>query len=334
MASPSPDGLAAASAGVDDICVVCNSGVAGRVYQLGGRVYCARHYAQAAQSAGTWPSVWILTLALVGLGALTQILGAALTPMLSRDSIIVTGLVLSLLPALIWLAVFRRLDRLEPEPHSSLIEVMILAALLSAAVAEPLRRGLFGLPFWSEDRWYWAIPISTLTQGVLLALTIYLTVRFSAFLLAEFDERTDGIIYGTAAGLGVGVSYNIRYLLDAGGVRLDVGAARMFIAALVIASIGGLIGYGLGQVRFEPHSEWYLPGILLLAALLTGVFEWLNGEALSRSLHFTVWAPVLVAALFGFLLFGAINLLVRNTIRETLAIGARPGSGLEGTASR
>ena len=228
------------------------------------------------------------------------------------------GLILAILPALIWLLVFRQLDRLEPERFQILVGVMILGAFIAGAIGEPLVRDVFGLPLWSENRWQWAIPIYALTEGVLLALTIYFAVRFSVFLLAEFDERADGVIYGTAAGLGAAVFYNLRYLFDAETLRLDVGIPRVIIAALVFASIGGVVGYGLGQVRFEHHSVWYLPGIILLAALLTGVYDWLASEAISRSLGYTVWVSLLIAAAFGLVLFGVINFLVRSAMRETL----------------
>jgi RsiW-degrading membrane proteinase PrsW (M82 family) len=259
---------------------------------------------------------------LVAFALLMQQIGPALTPLLTGGALVIAGLVMAVLPALIWLFVFRHLDRLEPEDLHHLLGVMILGALLGGAVGDPLRRGVYGMHLWSESRWMWAIPIYALTQGLLLALTIYLTVRFSVFLIQDFDERADGVIYGTAAGLGVAVFYNIRYLMDAGALRLDVGVARMIIAALVFASIGGLIGYGLGQVRFEPHSVWYLPGIVLLAALITGIYEWLASETFSRSLGYTAWVSVLIAAALGATLFGVINVLVRSAIHETLATGA------------
>jgi RsiW-degrading membrane proteinase PrsW (M82 family) len=305
-------------------CVVCNDPITGRVYTLGDRSYCDQHYALAFQHRGTWPTVWILFAGLVAFALLMQRVGPALTPLLTGGALVVAGLIMAVLPALIWLFVFRRLDRLEPEGLHHLLGVMILGGLIGGAVGDPLRRGVYGMHLWSESRWMWAIPIYTLTQGLLLALTIYLTVRFSVFLIHDFDERADGVIYGTAAGLGVAVFYNIRYLMDAGALRLDVGVARIIIAALVFASVGGLIGYGLGQVRFEPHSVWYLPGIVLLAAILTGVYEWLASETFSRSLGYTAWISLLIAAAFGAILFGVINVLVRSAIRETLAGSTGP----------
>jgi protease PrsW len=299
-------------------CVICNAPISGRVYRIGDRSYCAEHYAYVMRPRGTWPAVWLLFVVLIALGLLAQQAGRTVSPLLTGEPLVVVGLILAILPALIWLLVFRQLDRLEPERFQMLVGVMILGALIAGAIGEPLVRDVFGLPLWSENRWQWAIPVYALSEGIVLALTIYFAVRFSVFLLAEFDERADGIIYGTAAGLGAAVFYNLRYLLDAETLRLDVGIPRVIIAALVFASIGGVVGYGLGQVRFEHHSVWYLPGIILLAALLTGIYDWLASEAISRSLGYTAWVSLLVAAAFGLVLFGAINFLVRSAVRETL----------------
>ena len=94
-------------------------------------------------------------------------------------------------------------------------------------------------------------------QGVIQATVVYITVRYTVFLSDEFDERADGIIYGTAAGLGSAMMLNFHYVLDHPGLQLDVGTARIIVAALVLASLGGLVGYGLGQVKFERHSPWF-----------------------------------------------------------------------------
>jgi RsiW-degrading membrane proteinase PrsW (M82 family) len=316
--TPGSQGTQADSPASASQCVICNAPISGRVYRIGDRSYCAEHYAYVMRPRGTWPAVWLLFIVLIGVGLLAQQAGTAVSPLLTGKPLVIIGIILAILPALIWLLVFRQLDRLEPERFQLLVGVMVIGALIAGAIGEPLIRDVFGLPLWSESRWQWAIPIYALTEGVVLALTIYFAVRFSVFLLAEFDERADGIIYGTAAGLGAAVFYNLRYLLDAETLRLDVGIPRVIIAALVFASVGGLVGYGLGQVRFEHHSVWYLPGIIVLAALLTGIYDWLASEAISRSLGYTAWISLLVAAAFGLVLFGAINFLVRSAVRETL----------------
>jgi RsiW-degrading membrane proteinase PrsW (M82 family) len=263
--------------------------------------------------------VWVVLAGLVVFGALMILVGPRLTPYFTGGGLIAAGLVLAAFPALVWLFIFRRLDRLAPEPHAHLFGAMVLGALLAAAIVEPVRRGVFGLDVWQEDRWFWAIPVYALTQGMLVALAIYTAVRFSVFLLNEFDERTDGIIYGAAAGLGVAVTYNLYYLLDNEGVALDVGTARIIVASLVLASIGGLIGYALGQVRFERHSVLYLPVFVVGAALLIGIYEWVSGQAISRTLGYSPWVSVLIGAVCAAILFAVLNFLVRSTVRETQA---------------
>ena len=140
-------------------CVVCHHPITGRVYTLGDRLYCDEHYERVFQHRGTWPTVWILFAGLVAFALLMQQIGPALTPLLTGGWLVVAGLVMAVLPALIWLLVFRRLDRLEPEPFQYLIGVMVLGALIGGAVGDPLRRGVYGMHLWSESRWMWAIPI-------------------------------------------------------------------------------------------------------------------------------------------------------------------------------
>src|SRR3954449_1693742 len=151
-------------------CVICNAPISGRVYRLGDRGYCAEHYAHVMRPRGTWPAVWLLFIVLIAVGLLAQQAGPAVAPLLTGQPLVIIGIILAILPALIWLLVFRQLDRLEPERFQLLVGVMILGALIGGAIDEPLVRDVFGLPLWSESRWQWAIPIYTLSEGVVLAL--------------------------------------------------------------------------------------------------------------------------------------------------------------------
>jgi hypothetical protein len=111
-------------------CVVYNHPITGRVYSIGGRSYCHEHYARAFQRHGTWPTIWILFAGLIAFSLLMQQVGPTLTPLLRGGTLLIVGLVMALLPALIWLFVFRHLDQLEPEQLHHLLGVMILGALV------------------------------------------------------------------------------------------------------------------------------------------------------------------------------------------------------------
>ena len=305
------------------ICVCCHRPIRGRVHTLSGRPYCAEHYARATLgSRGTWPAMIAMLAGLLALGLVMYAVGPRISDGLDDRSLGVIGLVLAIVPTLLWLGVFRNLDRLEPEPHQYLLSVTILAALLTAAVAEPLRRGAFALHTWRADAWYWSIAVNTLIQGVIQATVVYVTVRYTVFLSEEFDERADGIIYGTAAGLGSAMMLNFHYVLDHPGLRLDVGAARIIVAALVLASLGGLVGYGLGQIKFERHSPWFAAQFIVAAALLNGIFDLLGAELSARQFGFDGWRAALVAAIFALGVLGVVFSLLQHAVRETRVAGS------------
>ena len=53
-----------------------------------------------------------------------------------------------------------------------------------------------------------------LVVGFVLQGIVYAVVRFTVYSTAEFDERMDGIVYGTAAGLGIATMLNINFILE------------------------------------------------------------------------------------------------------------------------
>jgi protease PrsW len=314
---------ATASDGVVE-CVTCHRPIQGRVRTIGGRPYCAEHYARATLgSRGTWPALVAMLVGLVALGLVMFAVGSRISDALDDRSLVLIGLILAIVPTLLWLGVFREFDRLEPEPHQYLLSVTILAALLTGTIAEPLRRDVFALHTWQPDAWYWSIPVNAMTQGVIQATVVYVTVRYTVFLSDEFDERADGIIYGTAAGLGSAMLLNFHYALDHPGLRLDVGAARIIVAALVLASLGGLVGYGLGQVKFERHAPWFAALFVVAAALLNGLFDWLVTEFSRRQFGSEAWPAVLAAAFFALIVLGIVYGLLQHAVRETRAGGDR-----------
>jgi RsiW-degrading membrane proteinase PrsW (M82 family) len=302
-------------------CVVCHEPVEGKIHVLGGRIYCDEHYARATMgSRGTWPAIAALVAGLVVLALVMLGVGDNISDELSNNWIAAIGLGLSIVPSLLWLGVFRQLDRLEAEPHTFLFSTMILGALIAGTIDEPLRRGLLDLNTWKPENWFYSILVQSLTQGIVQAFTVYVVVRYTVYLTDEFDERADGVIYGTAAGLGIAVLLNFNYVLDHDGLDLDVGTTRIIIAALAQAAFGGVVGYGLGQVKFEKHLPVFAGGFVLAAAFLNGFFDWLQSEVTSRDLGFEAWPGVAVAAVFALVVFGVVFYLLRSAVQETLKV--------------
>jgi RsiW-degrading membrane proteinase PrsW (M82 family) len=312
------------------VCCVCERPLTGRARLLGGRPYCAEHYARAI--LGRRAHRMATAALLAGLLALVLVMlavGPRISGRLGTHALVLVGLVLAILPALLWLGVFYQQDRLEPEPKRDLLSVLVLAALLTGTIGEPLRRDFFALPHWQPPSALAAILVETLIPGAIQALIVYVAVRVTVFPAREFDERADGVIYGTAAGLGVATLLNFNYVLDQRGLALDVGAVRIVVAALVQAALGGVVGYGLGQVKFERHWPGYAAAFVLLAALLGGIFAWLEGEATGQSLRYRAWPGAAVATLYAVGVGGFLAVLLRRAVAETLARAGGPAAPAE-----
>jgi RsiW-degrading membrane proteinase PrsW (M82 family) len=301
-------------------CAVCDRPVVGKRHDLGGRLYCDEHYARATLgSRGTWPAILALIAGLVAIALVMLAVGDRISDELGDTWLALIGLTLSLLPGILWLLVFRQLDRLEAEPHAFLFSVFALGALLAGTIGEPLRRGLLDLHRWEPENWLWSVSVHALTQGVVQSVLVYIAVRWTVYLTDEFDERADGIIYGTASGLGIATLLNFHYVLDHRGLNLDVGTTRIIVDALALAALGGIVGYGLGQVKFERHKPWFAASWVALAAVLNGLYEWLQSEVTARELGFEAWPAVLLAGVFALAAFGLVFALLRNAVRETIA---------------
>ena len=91
----------------------------------------------------------------------------------------------------------------------------------------------------------------------------------SAWNRPEFDERTDGIVYGTRAGLGFALVENVGYLL---GAKSTPGFLLMFVVRAVLtvpmhAVTGGMMGHFAAWRRFEGRGPGLFGGVAFAIAL-------------------------------------------------------------------
>lgn len=234
------------------------------------------------------------------------------------------GLVLAAVPAALWLVFFYSLDRAEPEPKRMVFNVLALGALLFAALQPPLL-ALLGVDEWMYATWWSRLIGGVLVVGVIEQTLVWLAVRFAVFDHPEFDERVDGVIYAVAAGLGVATVINFRYVLEYGGVDLDVGSIRVVVNALAHASFAGVLGYFIGQARFERVPVYYLPAGLGLAALLNGLLFFLLERTPATALQGQKpWLDLVLAALVAIGALALVFWLMARANEETrrLAQGA------------
>jgi RsiW-degrading membrane proteinase PrsW (M82 family) len=236
---------------------------------------------------------------------------------LNEGGLIVVGLIFSLVPALLWLVIFYRLDEREPEPKQVVLAVYVVGLILAAALYPTIVHGLFQIDRWLYTNWWGQLFGEVLLVGMLSMGIVYAVVRAVVYLSAEFDERLDGIIYGTAAALGIATVVNFQYVVSHGGVDLDIGSIRMVVNAMGYACFGGILGYFMGQARFEKTPAYYLPTGLGLAALLTGLYFFLLDRTAGDAFGNNGGRDLLLASFLALLTVLLTTFLVNRTNEET-----------------
>ena len=270
-----------------------------------------------------------ITLELLGLlifVALFNLLGG-IGAALDGSVLIALGLVMAVTPALLWLAVFYRLDRAEPEPKRLVAGVYLTGLLLAAALHLPIFGVIFDTQSWLGTYWWSQLLGNILVVGMVTAAIVYGAVRVVVFDNPEFDERLDGVIYAVAAGLGVATVSNFVYVLQHGGVDLNIGSIRVVVDTLGYASAAGVVGYFIGQARFEKTPLIYLPGGVLLTAVLTGLYFFLIDRTGAGSFSGDLWRDLLLGIFLTLVIMGAVGWLVRRANEETARLAQLSAAG-------
>ena len=310
---------------VSGTCRICDEPA---TRSIGQYAFCDRHFERATRARrGGWQADVASIVLLVAFVVVVYAIDALVGARLSGTALTAVGLVLAVVPAIVWLAFFYRRDRLEPEPRTLVVGEFVLGLLVATAIGIPLVDQVFDV-----GSWLFASPLVHLAGGILVVGMVqealkYLTVRLSVYGSREFDERTDGIIYGTAVGLGFATALNVAFVVESGGVDLGTGSIRIVLTSLAHASFGGVVGYFLGRQKFESRPIWWMPAGVALAATLNGVFFFLR-STLGRG---TIEGPLQTAApwiglVLAAILAAAVTAVLSGLIRRELA---RAGAAAE-----
>ncbi|MBI3362439.1 MAG: PrsW family intramembrane metalloprotease [Chloroflexi bacterium] len=294
---------------------------------LGRRPFCDEHYERAIrENRGFWRAGLGSIALLIVFTAVVAAIGSVVSPTLSDSALLVVGLILALVPSVLWLWFFYRQDRLEPEPRGYVIGVFLLAMLVTDAVGRRLLLDVFRVQEWMVFNPTSALVGSILVIVFTLEAIKYAVVRFTVYTTLEFDERMDGIVYGTAAGLGVATMLNLRFVLESGGGHLTPGVIHIVVETLAQASFGGIVGYFLGEAKFADDPFWWLPAGVTLAAVLNGLFLWLIGEINATGIEVSPWRGLILAIVVAALTFAALLWLIRRALAQTVA--SQPAAGV------
>ncbi|WP_298816607.1 PrsW family glutamic-type intramembrane protease [Chloroflexus sp.] len=299
-------------------CCICHQPQSPPYHILGGRIYCARHYAIVNKPhRGFWQAGLIQIIGMAALSAALAGLGNVIGP-LSGLPLFLAGIVLSVLPAALWLIFFYQQDRLEPEPKRGIIAVLLTALFLTDVIGRRAVEEWWRLSAWSTFDTTTSLLAALCILGPLRQVIAYVAVRAIVYATPEFDERMDGIVYGTVAGLGVATLLNLRYILASEGIVLTAGVIATATTALAQASFGGLMGYVMAEAKFSHRPLWFVPLGFAIIAALNGLVSWFIAEVSAVGLTVdpwrSLWLGVAVAVLAYLTLIG----LIRRSISVTL----------------
>lgn len=300
-------------------CCICGDPVAPPYNTIGQRVYCARHYAQLNQpNRGFWRA-GLLQIVFMGVfSALVAVLASNLGP-INGTVLVLVGLFLAIVPSALWLIFFYRQDRLEPEPKTKIAEVFVLALILTDVLGWRLINDWFQLPRWALAQTFTSLLANILVVGFTIQAIAYAALRLVVYATPEFDERMDGIVYGTVAGLGVATLLNLHYVIDNGGVALGPGVIHVVTTTLAQASFSGLMGYFMAQAKFEHKPGWWVPLGVVIAAVLNGLFTWLMSEVSATGLTVQPWRSLALGLAVALVVFSLLLALMRRAMQSTLA---------------
>lgn len=296
-------------------CCICGKAApAGNV--VGQRAYCDRHYAQVNKPhPGFWRAGVIQIVGMAVFAGVVALIASVLPP-LSRTALIAFGLLMALVPTGLWMVFFYRQDRLEPEPKHKLGLVFMTALLLTELVGRRVVYEWFRIDDWATTP-VLSLAANTLIAGAVWQGIVYVAVRM-VYATDEFDERMDGIVYGTVAGLGVATMLNLHYIVDNEGVALAPGVIHVVTAALAQAAFGGLQGWFMAEAKFTHKHVWFVPAGVALSILANGVFDWLIGEVSATGLDVNPWRSLAMGVGVALALFFVLVWLMRRSTAITL----------------
>lgn len=220
------------------------------------------------------------------------------------------------------------IDRYDREPWPLVLAVflwgMIVAPAFMIAVGGVISGIDLGIPV--------HFVMAPLTEEMIKGLGILLIVLFSQ----HFDNPTDGLVYGTAVGIGFAVTENALYgIWSASALNQDQALSLIFgrtlftsgIHALSSAALGAGLGFGRTSGTRLRAIAWGVLGLLVAVALHGGWNIALSYIPVASGWVFPslILGPLYVVFVlsFGLMLWGEHRILIRQ-LSEEVGLGVLP----------
>ena len=188
----------------------------------------------------------------------------------------------AVIPALILLVRIYRLDRLEREPVSLLLKLLVLGVLSTALASISEQLGDIALAYF--------FPESSLAYRILLYFVVvvlseeglkYLLLKKQTWRNPHFNCQFDGVVYAAFVSLGFAIWENIAYVLRYG---MATAMARAVTAIPGHACFGVFMGVWYGVAKRQ--EMWGYPEqakssrilAVILPALLHGLYDFIASQ--------------------------------------------------------
>ncbi|MFT4623569.1 MAG: RsiW-degrading membrane proteinase PrsW (M82 family) [Myxococcota bacterium] len=191
-------------------------------------------------------------------------------------------------PMLLFLAIVWWLDRYDREPVWLLVSTFAWGALgavplaivvgaIAEAIAQAAAQALDATLV--VDLSPWAAAMSPTLIAPMVEEPAKAAVLLAVIFNRNFDNMTDGFVYGAAAGLGFGMTENLLYFVGTTSNVVAWGGTvfvRTFYSAVMHATATSIVGAALGYGRFRGAGRMLFAGAVgMLGAM--GIHALWNG---------------------------------------------------------
>jgi protease PrsW len=247
------------------------------------------------------------------------------------------------IPAVIAMWLIDRLDAKRPEPPKlrRLVAFVGMLSVIPALFAELGLSGTLGMRLGPEPLTYQGasfhgfVVAAAVEEACKIAVVYWIVWR-----RPEFDERMDGIVYASRAGLGFALIENVMYLLQQKtlGGQLELWIMRAVLAVPGHAMWTGMIGAMAARRRFDKRGLGLIGGYLL-AVSFHGAYDMC--AYLQLPLHYegyTLLTKLMFPALIGLTLlaFFVLRSMAKTALRlddADAVVQAADAARLAGTPS-
>ncbi len=191
--------------------------------------------------------------------------------------LILTSILAAIIPMVLYLLLIWRFDIYEREPFKLVLRsylwgavgAILIAMLFSVFLTTGISFFIFNETLLNRiDTFYIAPFVEEITKGLFLLILVN---------SKDFDNVTDGLVYGGAIGLGFGMTENLLYFISYGKNLPELFSLiiiRTFFSAVMHCVSTGTLGAFLGYAKFNRINHKIISPVVGLAIAMFIHFFW------------------------------------------------------------